>query len=223
MHVRLDSSWKTLLQETLSQPAFGALADFVRGEYLSKKIYPPPAQIFRALDMCPVDRVRVVILGQDPYHGAGQAHGLSFSVAPGVRPPPSLQNIFKELRDDLGIPLPATGDLTKWAEQGVLLLNATLTVEAGKPGSHQKHGWESFTDAIIQELATKKQHLVFILWGKYAQQKAVLIDAKKHLILSAAHPSPYSATSGFFGSKPFSKANAYLIQHGGQGIDWCLG
>lgn len=222
MHVRLDPSWKTLLQEALSQSAFGVLADFVRGEYLSKKIYPPPAQIFRALDMCPVDRVRVVILGQDPYHGAGQAHGLSFSVAPGVRPPPSLQNIFKELRDDLGIPLPATGDLTKWAEQGVLLLNATLTVEAGKPGSHQKHGWESFTDAIIQELATKKEHLVFILWGKYAQQKAALIDPKKHLILSAPHPSPYSATSGFFGSKPFSKTNAYLIQHGGQGMDWCL-
>ncbi|MBP7005801.1 uracil-DNA glycosylase [Patescibacteria group bacterium] len=222
MTVRLDPSWKALLRDELLGPVFTELADFVRAEYLSKKIYPPPAQVFYALDMCPVDRVRVVILGQDPYHGAGQAHGLSFSVASGTRLPPSLQNIFKELRDDLGIPMSTTGDLTKWAEQGVLLLNATLTVEAGKPGSHQKHGWEAFTDGIMKELSAKKEHLVFILWGKFAQQKAEFIDETKHLVLKAAHPSPYSASSGFFGSKPFSQTNAYLVQNGYAAIDWRL-
>ncbi len=222
MNVRLDPSWKALLADEFTKPYFRELADFVRQAYLSTTVYPSPANIFRALDLCPVDRVRVVILGQDPYHGPRQAHGLSFSVAEGVRPPPSLQNIFKELRDDLGIAPPLSGDLSKWEGQGVLLLNASLTVEAGKPNSHQDKGWGPFTDAIIRRLAETREGIVFILWGKFAQQKAELVDPAKHLILKSAHPSPYSAANGFFGSKPFSKANAYLTRQGRSPVDWAL-
>lgn len=222
MEVRLEPSWKALLADEFDQPYFKELTDFVRQAYLSSTVYPAPANIFRALDLCPVDRVRVVILGQDPYHGPRQAHGLSFSVAEGVRPPPSLQNIFKELQSDLGIVPPGSGDLSKWAAQGVLLLNASLTVEAGKPNSHQGKGWERFTDAIIARLADTREGLVFLLWGKFAQQKAGLVDPAKHLILSSAHPSPYSASNGFFGSKPFSKANAYLMQQGRPPVEWSL-
>ncbi len=220
MNVRLEPSWKALLGHEFGQAYFQALTDFVRSEYKAKAVYPPPALIFHAMDRCPVDRVKVVILGQDPYHGPGQAHGLSFSVQKGVRLPPSLQNIMKELRADLGIDSPEHGDLTNWTAQGVLLLNATLTVEAGAPGSHQGKGWELFTDAVIKTLAETREHLVFILWGKYAQQKEALIDTSKHLVLKSAHPSPYSAAAGFFGSKPFSKTNAYLQQHGIEPIRW---
>lgn len=220
MDVRLEPSWKKLLAEEFEKPYFIELAAFVRQAYQKKSIYPPPSQIFQALEQCPVDRVRVVILGQDPYHGEGQAHGLAFSVPKGVRPPPSLQNIMKELQSDLGISPSTSGDLSAWEKQGVLLLNATLTVEANKAGSHQGLGWEMITNAIIQNLSQKKDHLVFILWGKFAQQKAELIDHTKHLILKAAHPSPFSAANGFFGSKPFSQTNAYLEKQGGERIDW---
>lgn len=220
MNVRLERSWKVLLEQEFGQEYFKELTDFVKQEYQTKAVYPPPALIFHALDTCPVDQVKVVILGQDPYHGKGQAHGLSFSVQKGMRQPPSLQNMMKELKSDLGINSPAHGDLSEWAKQGVLLLNATLTVEAGKAGSHQGKGWEQFTDAVIKALAEHREHLVFILWGKYAQQKEVLIDTSKHLVIKSAHPSPYSASSGFFGSKPFSKTNAYLRQHGIEPIRW---
>lgn len=220
MNVRVDASWKALLEEEFGQAYFKELTDFVKEEYRTKAVYPPPPLIFNALDSCPVDQVKVVILGQDPYHGKGQAHGLSFSVQKGVRQPPSLHNIMKELKEDLGIDSPAHGDLSEWAKQGVLLLNATLTVEGGKPGSHQGKGWERFTDAVIKTLAEKREHLVFILWGKYAQQKEALIDTSKHLVIKSAHPSPYSASVGFFGSKPFSKANAYLKEHGIEVIRW---
>lgn len=222
MDVRLDPSWKELLADEFTKSYFKELTDFVRQAYRASVVYPAPANIFRALDLCPVDRVRVVILGQDPYHGPRQAHGLSFSVSEGVRPPPSLQNIFKELQADLGMAPPVSGDLTKWEAQGVLLLNASLTVEAGKPASHQRKGWETFTDAVIRRLADTREGLVFILWGKFAQQKAEFIDASKHLILKAAHPSPYSAANGFFGSKPFSKTNAYLTRRGHAPVDWRL-
>lgn len=219
MDVRLEASWKHLLAEEFETPSFEALAEFVRTAYQTRTIYPPPAQLFRAFDLCPVDRVKVVILGQDPYHGPGQAHGLSFSVPAGVTLPPSLRNIAKELVSDTGEHL-ASGDLTRWAEQGVLLLNAVLTVEAGKPASHQGKGWEAFTDGVIRRLASTQEHLVFLLWGKYAQQKAALIDDSRHLVLSSAHPSPFSAERGFFGSKPFSRANAYLAQHGKEPVRW---
>lgn len=219
MDVRLEASWKHLLAEEFETPSFEVLAGFVRTAYQTRTIYPPPAQLFRAFDLCPVDRVKVVILGQDPYHGPGQAHGLSFSVPAGVTLPPSLRNIAKELVSDTGEHL-ASGDLTRWAEQGVLLLNAVLTVEAGKPASHQGKGWEAFTDGVIRRLASTQEHLVFLLWGKYAQQKAALIDDSRHLVLSSAHPSPFSAERGFFGSKPFSRANAYLAQHGKEPVRW---
>ena len=220
MDVRLEPSWKTLLAEELDKPYFLMLTTQVKQAYLTKTIYPPPAQIFRALDLCPVERVRAVILGQDPYHGKGQAHGLSFSVPSGVRPPPSLQNIRKELQSDLGIVPTTSGDLEAWERQGVLLLNATLTVEADRAGSHQGLGWEIFTNAMIEKLSQQKECLVFILWGRFAQQKAGLIDTSKHLILKAAHPSPFSAYNGFFGSKPFSQTNAYLQANGFEPIDW---
>lgn len=220
MNVRLEPSWSALLADEFNQSYFVRLASSVREAYQKGGVYPPPSQIFAALELCPVDRVRVVILGQDPYHGAGQAHGLSFSVSEGVRPPPSLKNIMKELQTDLGIPPSDSGDLRGWAKQGVLLLNATLTVEADKPASHQGLGWETFTNAIIKKLSQNKEHLVFILWGKFAQQKAELIDPTRHLIIQSAHPSPFSATHGFFGSKPFSKTNQYLVLHGLQPIDW---
>jgi len=220
MDVRLEASWKEQLKEEFEKPSFEALTEFVRAEYGKKKVYPPPACIFQALDLVPFDEVRVVILGQDPYHGPGQAHGLCFSVPEGVPLPPSLRNIFKEIHDDLGLPTPKSGNLRHWAEQGVLLLNATLTVEAGRAGSHQGKGWEEFTDAVIAKLSEGREHLVFLLWGAYAQKKGAQIDRKKHLVLTAPHPSPLSAHNGFFGCRHFSKTNAYLVEHGEKPIAW---
>ena len=221
LSVKLHESWKSALAHEFDQPYFAALNSFLlkekeRGEV----IYPPDEQIFAALDMTPLQDVKVVILGQDPYHGIGQAHGLSFSVNDGVKFPPSLQNIFKELQSDCGIPIPLSGNLTKWATQGVLLLNATLTVRKDQAGSHQKKGWEIFTDAVIKTISNHHAHIVFILWGRFAQSKIHLIDASKHLILTAAHPSPLSAYNGFFGCKHFSKTNAYLKANGKQEIKW---
>lgn len=219
--VAIEPSWKRLLEEEFNKPYFEALVAFLKDEKRKGKvIYPPGKQIFRAFELCPPDRVKVVILGQDPYHGPGQAHGLCFSVPKGVPPPPSLQNIFKEIQDDLGLPPPPHGDLTGWAEQGVFLLNAILTVEAHKPASHRQKGWEIFTDRVIQIISEVRPHVVFLLWGKYARSKKPLIDARRHLILEAAHPSPYSAANGFFGCRHFSKANAFLIEHGMEPIDW---
>lgn len=219
MNVRIEPSWAAALAPEFEKPYFKTLTDFVRDEYRTKTIYPPPGKIFQAFNSCPFDEVKVVILGQDPYHGPGQAHGLCFSVNDSVPIPPSLQNIYKELFSDVGVPPASSGNLQRWADQGVLLLNATLTVQAGKPGSHQGHGWEEFTDAAIRTLAERREHLVFLLWGAYAQKKGAVIDSKKHLVLKAAHPSPFSA-SGFFGSKPFSKTNAYLIEQGKKPILW---
>lgn len=221
MDVKLEPSWKAALVDEFGKEYFKTLTDFVKEEYKAATVYPAPKNIFRAFDLCPFDDAKVVILGQDPYHGAGQAVGLSFAVNQGVRPPPSLRNIFKELEGDLGRPLAHTdGDLTRWATQGVLLLNATLTVRAGLAGSHQGRGWELFTDAAIKTLSDKRENLVFILWGNYARSKKALIDTDKHCVLESPHPSPFAAASGFFGSKPFSKTNAYLIQHGIEPIDW---
>ncbi|MCS7153357.1 MAG: uracil-DNA glycosylase [Bacteroidia bacterium] len=219
--VAIEPSWKRLLEEEFNKPYFEALVAFLKDEKRKGKvIYPPGKQIFRAFELCPPDQVKVVILGQDPYHGPGQAHGLCFSVPKGVPPPPSLQNIFKEIQDDLGLPPPPHGDLTGWAEQGVFLLNAILTVEAHKPASHRQKGWEIFTDRVIQIISEIRPHVVFLLWGQYARSKKPLIDARRHLILEAAHPSPYSAANGFFGCRHFSKANAFLIEHGMEPIDW---
>ncbi len=218
--VRIEASWKAALAEQFEDAYFATLSKFVKGEYASTTVYPPPKLIFNAFDLCPFEQVKVVILGQDPYHGARQAHGLCFSVPDEVRIPPSLQNVYKELQDDLGVPIRTTGNLASWAEQGVLLLNATLTVRAGQPGSHQKHGWETFTDAVIRTLSTERDHLVFMLWGNYARAKKELIDTEKHLVLEAAHPSPYSAHSGFFGCKHFSKTNQYLQEQGIESIKW---
>lgn len=218
--VRINESWKKILAPEFEKEYFSALTDFVKKEYAAKKIYPPPRLIFNAFELCPFDKVKVVILGQDPYHGAGQAHGLCFSVNDGVAIPPSLQNIYKEIHDDVGAKIPKTGNLERWARQGVLLLNATLTVQAGTAGSHQNKGWEDFTDAVISLLSYKKEHLVFLLWGRYAQDKEKLIDAKKHLILKAAHPSPFSAYNGFFGCKHFSKTNDYLDFAGISPVNW---
>lgn len=221
MEVKIDASWKNHLEGEFEKSYFKELTSFVKNEYRSATIYPPPKNIFRAFDLCPFEQVKVVILGQDPYHGARQANGLSFAVEDGVRPPPSLQNIFKEIESDLGKPLVHTGgDLSRWARQGVLLLNATLTVRGGLAGSHQGKGWEQFTDAAIRALSQEREHLVFILWGNYARQKGASIDRAKHLIIESAHPSPFSANNGFFGSKPFSKANEYLKEHGKTPIDW---
>lgn len=220
MDVKIEASWKEALSEEFGQEYFTDLTAFVKNEYLTTSVYPKPQDLFRAFELTPFDKVKVVILGQDPYHGAGQAIGLSFAVRSGVTLPPSLRNIYTELRDDLGAEAPKDGDLTRWAEQGVLLLNATLTVRAGQAGSHQNRGWERFTDAAIKALSDKREHLVFILWGNYARQKKALIDTGKHLIIESAHPSPFSATNGFFGSKPFSKANEYLLEQGSQPIDW---
>jgi uracil-DNA glycosylase len=218
--VRIEDSWKRVLAQQFAEPYWHTLSTFVKEEYQRATIYPPPKLIFNAFDRCPFESVKVVILGQDPYHGTHQAHGLCFSVPDEVRIPPSLQNVYKELHDDLGIPIRATGNLESWAEQGVLLLNATLTVRAGQPGSHQKHGWETFTDAVIRTLSTERERLVFMLWGNYARAKKDLIDTEKHLVLEAAHPSPYSAHSGFFGCKHFSKANHYLVEQGSTPITW---
>ncbi|MBG8555351.1 uracil-DNA glycosylase [Hymenobacter guriensis] len=221
MTVKIEESWRKALQPEFEKPYFQHLTTFLRGEYATATVYPPGPQIFHAFESCPFDAVKVVILGQDPYHGRGQAHGLSFSVAEGVRTPPSLQNIFKELQEDIpATPPPPNGNLDRWARQGVLLLNATLTVRAGEPGSHQKKGWEQFTDAAIQQVSEQKENVVFILWGAYAQKKGEIIDTRKHLVLKAAHPSPYAADRGFFGSRPFSQANAYLAQHGQEPIVW---
>lgn len=220
MEVKIEQSWKEALQEEFGQEYFAKLTEFVKGEYKNGAVYPPPKFIFRAFELTPFDKVKVVILGQDPYHGAGQANGLSFAVPPSVRVPPSLQNIFKELEDDIGPLIHKTGDLERWAAQGVLLLNATLTVRASTPGSHQHQGWEQFTDAVIKALNDQRERLVFILWGNYARLKGAHIDRSKHLVLESPHPSPFSAHSGFFGSKPFSKTNNYLEEHGQEPIDW---
>ena len=218
--IRIHPSWREALASEFSAPYFSALTEFVRAEYAAGTCYPPAGEIFAAFDRCPFPEVKVVLLGQDPYHGAGQAEGLCFSVRDGVPTPPSLQNIFKELHDDLGVPVPTSGSLRRWADQGVLLLNATLTVRAGAAGSHQGRGWENFTDAVIRALSSQREHLVFLLWGAYAGRKAALIDRSRHCILTAPHPSPLSAYRGFFGSHPFSQANAYLATHGLQPISW---
>ncbi len=220
MDIRIETSWKKQLSEEFEKDYFKKLIVFVRGEYQKYRIYPPGKFIFNAFDQCPFDRVKVVILGQDPYHGPGQAHGLCFSVNDGIEFPPSLQNIFKEVQADTGAPIPCSGNLERWAKQGVLLLNATLTVRAHQAGSHQRKGWEKFTDAAIHKLAEKKEHLVFILWGAYAIRKGEFIDPGKHLIQTSVHPSPLSASRGFFGNKHFSRANEYLQQHGKEPINW---
>ena len=220
MDVKIEPLWKEALKEEFEKDYFGKLTDFVKAEYSTKQIFPAGSQIFNAFDQCPFDKVKVVIIGQDPYHGPGQAHGLCFSVNDGVPFPPSLLNIFKEIERDLGIPYPQSGNLTRWAQQGVLLLNATLTVEAHKAGSHQGKGWETFTDAAIRKLATEKQNIVFMLWGSYAQQKGAMIDASKHLVLKSVHPSPLSAYRGFIGCGHFSHANQFLEAKGLDKINW---
>ncbi len=220
MNVQIEESWKRQLAGEFERPYFAALTQFVRQEYATTTCYPPGRLIFNAFNLCPYDRVKVVIIGQDPYHGPGQAHGLCFSVNDGVPFPPSLQNIFKEIQTDLGTPVPTSGNLTRWAQQGVLLLNAMLTVRAHQAGSHQRHGWEEFTDAVIRTLSEGREHLVFILWGAYAQRKGAVIDRSRHLVLQSAHPSPLSAYQGFFGNKHFSLANAYLEQYGQTPVQW---
>ena len=218
--VTIEKSWKEKLTAEFEQAYFKELSNFVREEYKKGTVYPAPKNIFRAFDACPFDQVKVVILGQDPYHGEGQANGLCFAVNPQVRTPPSLQNIFKELESDLGHAVSRDPDLIRWAKQGVLLLNATLTVSAHDPGSHQGRGWERFTDAVIKKLNDEREHLVFILWGNYAKAKGAHIDRAKHLVLESVHPSPFAANNGFFGSKPFSKTNSYLTKHGEEPIEW---
>jgi len=223
MDVKIEPSWKEELKHEFSKSYFPQITTFLRTEKMAgKTIYPPGSLIFNAFNTTPFNKVKVVLLGQDPYHGPGQAHGLSFSVQDGVRPPPSLVNIFKELHSDIGVPIPAHGNLTHWAQQGVLLLNASLTVRANEPMSHAKIGWADFTDAVIKKVSDDKKNVVFLLWGKFAQEKQVLIDETKHLVLKAAHPSPYSATAGFFGCRHFSKTNAYLGQNNIDPIDWKL-
>ena len=223
MDVKIEESWKKVLKPEFSKESFQHLVTFLKAERMAgKTIYPPGPLIFNAFNTTPWNKLKVVLLGQDPYHGRGQAHGLSFSVQKGVAPPPSLINIFKELHSDTGAPIPTQGDLSHWAEQGVLLLNASLTVRAGEPMSHAKIGWADFTDAVIRTISEEKEHIVFLLWGRFAQEKQVLIDATKHLVLKASHPSPFSADKGFFGSRPFSKTNAYLTAHGIDPIDWKL-
>lgn len=220
MDVKMEASWKEQLQDEFDKPYFKQLTDFVRSEYQVQKIYPPAKLIFNAFDQCPFNRVKVVILGQDPYHGPGQAHGLCFSVNDGVEFPPSLRNIFKEIHDDAGAPIPTSGNLTRWAQQGVLLLNATLTVRAHLAGSHQKKGWEQFTDAVIHLVADRLENVVFILWGNYAISKGEFIDQRKHLVLKSVHPSPLSASRGFFGNHQFSTANKYLEEWGKEPVKW---
>ena len=236
MEVKIEEAWKGVLQEEFGKEDFVKLTEFVKGEYQHAIVYPPPKSIFRAFDLCPFGKVDVVILGQDPYHGPQQANGLCFAVSQGFALPPSLQNIFKELDNDIGElknkvgdrasseevlgPAGRRGDLERWAKQGVLLLNATLTVRARTAGSHQGKGWEAFTDAVIRKLSEERENLVFILWGNYAKTKGAYIDRSKHLVLESAHPSPFSAQNGFFGSKPFSKANEYLVAHNKKPIDW---
>ena len=220
MDIKIDSAWKSRLANEFNAPYFEQLTNFVRDAYTHHQIFPPAKLIFNAFDLCPFDKVKVVIIGQDPYHGLGQAHGLSFSVNDDIPLPPSLKNIYQEIRSDLGIQPLSHGNLERWAKQGVLLLNATLTVQADLAGSHQKKGWETFTDSAIKAVANEKEHVVFLLWGNYAQQKAQYIDRTKHLILTAVHPSPLSAHRGFFGCKHFSQANQYLKEHGLEPINW---
>lgn len=220
MDVRIEESWKPVLAKEFEKPYFIALTDFVRNEYKTHKVYPPAKLIFNAFDQCPFDKLKVVILGQDPYHGPGQAHGLCFSVNDGIDFPPSLRNIFKELQNDVGKEIPRSGNLTGWAKQGVLLLNATLTVRANQAGSHQNKGWEEFTDAVINKINEEKKHVVFILWGNYAISKTRFIDQNKHLVLSSVHPSPLSASRGFFGNRHFSRTNEFLQQHGLEPVVW---
>ena len=218
----IEKAWKKILWDEFQSPYFSELKTFLVEEAGSRTIYPPGALIFNAFQHTPFDNVKVVILGQDPYHGLGQAHGLCFSVPPGIKAPPSLVNIFKELKADLEIPVPAHGNLESWADQGVLLLNATLTARAGEAGSHQNKGWETFTDAVIQKISQQKSNVVFLLWGRYAQAKEALVDGSKHLVLKAAHPSPFSAYNGFFGCRHFSLANNYLEEKGIEPVNWTL-
>jgi uracil-DNA glycosylase len=223
MEVKIEESWKSVLKNEFSKPYFLEAVTFIKTEKaLGKIIYPPGQLIFNAFNTTPFDKVKAVILGQDPYHGQGQAHGLSFSVPEGVRPPPSLINIFKELNSDIGISVPRHGNLTHWAQQGVLLLNACLSVRANEPLSHSRIGWMSFTDSVISKISSEKKNVVFLLWGKFAQEKQELIDETKHLVLKAAHPSPYSANNGFLGCRHFSKTNEYLVKNGIDPIDWSL-
>lgn len=220
MDVRIEKSWKECLRDEWDKEYFVKLTAFVRQQYGSRTVFPPAARIFAAFDNCPFDKVKVVIIGQDPYHGPGQANGLCFSVAPGVQMPPSLVNIFKEVTTDTGAPVPADGDLSRWAKQGVLMLNSILTVESGRPGSHQNQGWEQFTDAVIARLSAEREHIVFMLWGSYAIKKGALIDRRRHMVLTSVHPSPLSAYRGFFGNHHFSTANAYLSNHGIEPVKW---
>lgn len=220
MNVRIEQGWKERLAAEWEAPYFGQLTQFVTERYRVVPVYPPGGKIFAAFDACPFSNVKVVILGQDPYHGPGQANGLCFSVNPGVPFPPSLRNIFKEVESDTGAPIPADGDLTRWARQGVLLLNATLTVEEHRAGSHQGHGWETFTDNVIATISRECEHVVFILWGSYAIGKKALIDQSRHLVLTSPHPSPLSAHRGFFGNHHFSRANSYLEAHGKEPVKW---
>ncbi len=221
MDVKIEESWKNVLKAEFSKPYFLQIVQFLKMEKeAGKTVFPPGSLIFNAFNTTPFDRVKVVLLGQDPYHGPGQAMGLSFSVPDGVQQPPSLQNIFKELHTDIGLPTPRTGNLTRWAEQGVLLLNASLTVRLSEANSHSRINWIEFTDTVIRKISEEKEHIVFLLWGRFAQEKEVLIDETKHLVLKAAHPSPFSVEKGFYGSRPFSKTNEYLVKNGIDPIDW---
>lgn len=223
MEVKINNTWKEVLRTEFSKPYFLEIAGFLRTEKMAGKIiYPPGPLIFNAFDRTPFDKVKVVIIGQDPYHGKGQAHGLCFSVQDGVAPPPSLVNMYKEIQTDLGLPIPNTGNLTPWADQGVLMLNASLTVRANEPMSHSKIGWAQFTDTVIKKVSEQKENIVFLLWGKFAQEKQVLVDETKHQVLKAAHPSPFSAYNGFFGCRHFSQTNEYLVKNGIDPIDWSL-
>ncbi|MDO4758712.1 MAG: uracil-DNA glycosylase [Rikenellaceae bacterium] len=220
MNVQIAPDWKALLQEEFEKPYFRTLTDFVREEYATRRIYPRGSNIFRAFDKCPLDRLKVVIIGQDPYHGPGQANGLCFSVGEGVPFPPSLRNILQEVADDTGAPIPTSGNLDRWAEQGVLLLNAVLTVREHEAASHAGRGWEQFTDAVVQRINERKQGVVYLLWGSYAQKKGAMVDSARNCILKSVHPSPLSVYRGFWGCKHFSKANEYLINQGQTPINW---
>ncbi len=220
MDVKIAPDWKALLEEEFSKPYFEELTRFVKEEYATRRIYPRGSNIFRAFDKCPLDKLKVVIIGQDPYHGPGQAHGLCFSVDEGVPHPPSLQNIFKEVASDIGTPIPSSGNLDRWAEQGVLLLNSVLTVREHEAASHAGKGWEQFTDAVVRRIAQEKQGVVYLLWGSYAQRKGAMVDPQRNCILKAVHPSPLSAYRGFLGCKHFSQANDYLLSTGQTPINW---
>lgn len=222
MYVKINKTWQPLLKEEFEKEYFSKLVDFVKEEYKTQKVYPPGKEIFAAFDYCTLDNLKVVIIGQDPYHGEGQAHGLCFSVKKGVKTPPSLKNIYKELHNEFACEIPIHGELTKWAEQGVLMLNATLTVREKSPGSHQGKGWETFTDSVIELISKNQDNVVFLLWGAYAQKKAQLIDASKHHILESAHPSPFSAHRGFLGNNHFAKCNEYLLSKNKNPIDWII-